>query len=274
MGSESPAVLAERFYGRIERERILVAANLLEAGGGTTVVPGMRLEIPAVGHHVAGAGETWPSIAAARLGATTRGDVLARVNGANPWEPPAPGREIVVPFPLRYVASQGDTAESLAYRFLGRRDDAWMILSFNKGLKPRLAQGQIVLVPLTDLTLTEAGKAAARDALAMTTSEAGGRARGRQDAADRELEALVSKVRAGAYVDAIALGAGLLGQGELTVPQLARVHAALTEAYVAVAAKTLATESCKAWRKLEPDLELDPNRYSPKILAACAAGAP
>lgn len=271
---ETPAVLAERFYGRIDRERLLVAANHLDVGAGTTVVPGMRLEVPAVGHHVAVAGDTWPSIAAALLGAASRGDVLARLNGSNPWEPPAAGREVLLPFPLRYVASQGDTTETLAYRFLGRRDDAWMILKYNDGLKPRLAQGQIVLVPITDLALTEVGKAALRDSLVVTGSEAGGRARERQDGAERELVALASKLRSGAYLEAIAFGSRLLGQGDLTAPQLAKLHEHLTEAFVAVDARELAVSACATWRKLDPGLTLDPNRYSPKILSACAAGAP
>ena len=57
------ASLAERYYGRIQQERLLVAANFLDARGGTPIVPGMRLEVPALGHHRIARGETcaWPA---------------------------------------------------------------------------------------------------------------------------------------------------------------------------------------------------------------------
>ncbi len=278
---ESPGQIAERMYGRIELERVLVAANGLDETRAAAVIPGMRLEIPAVGHHKVLPGESWNSIAAELLGGSERGDVLSRVNGDNPWVQPAVGREIIVPFNLRYVASQGDTSDSVAYRFLGKRDDAWLIMSYNGVSMPQLAHGQVLLVPLSDLPLTEAGKAAAREADALMRSEAGGKARDNQNLAERELATLTSQVRHGFYVEAVVVGAGLVARGELTEPQAARVHALLTESYAAIGAKGLASDACAEWRKHEPSLELDPLRYSPKILAACLekgnaadAGAP
>ena len=53
------AAIAERYYGRIQQERLLVAANFLDARRGTPIVPGMRLEVPALGHHRIAHGETW-----------------------------------------------------------------------------------------------------------------------------------------------------------------------------------------------------------------------
>jgi len=273
-GGETPVRLAERFYGRLELERVIVAANHLDAGGGGAVVPGMRVEIPAAGYHKVAPGETWSSIAAQQLGGSSRAEVLARLNKTDPWEQPAVGREVVVPYPLRHVAVQGDTAESLAYRFLGRRDDAWMVLRYNGLADARMAPGKVVLLPIVDLPLTEAGMAAAREAGEQSRAEAGGGARERQDAAEAVLVTLADKLRHGAYLDAAVIGAGLLGQGALTDPQLVRVHAGLTEAFVALGARGLAVASCARWRKLEPHLELDPNRISPKIIAACLWEAP
>ena len=266
---ESSVSLAERYYGRVEFERVLVAANHLDEGLGSALVPGMRLEIPAVEHHLVRAGETWASIAEAALGAGSRAEVLARLNAANPWEQPAVGREVLVPFPLRYVASQGDTADSLAYRVLGRRDDAWMLLHYNGLQEPRFGQGQVLLVPLIGLALSAAGKVAAADAGAFTRTEGGGQVREQQDAAESELTTLANKSRHGDYVGAIVVGAGLLGRGNLTEPQFANVYAALTEAYVALGAKGLAVEACAGWRRADSKLDLDTDRYSPKIVNAC-----
>ena len=46
------ASIAERYYGRIQFEKLLVAANDLDARGGSPIVRGMRLEVPALGHRV------------------------------------------------------------------------------------------------------------------------------------------------------------------------------------------------------------------------------
>ncbi|MEJ7732892.1 MAG: LysM peptidoglycan-binding domain-containing protein, partial [Polyangiaceae bacterium] len=48
---ETLARIAERMYGKIEMEQLLVAANGLDGAGAAPVVPGMRLEVPAVSHY-------------------------------------------------------------------------------------------------------------------------------------------------------------------------------------------------------------------------------
>ncbi len=250
-------------------ERGIVAANGLDDLRASAIVPGMRLEIPAAGHHKVLPGESWKSIAAELCGGLDKGDVLSRVNGDNPWVQPALGREIVVPFNLRYLASRGDSAESVAYRFLGKRDNAWLLLLYNGTEQPLFAQGQVLLLPLTDLPLTEAGRAAAREAGALMKSEAGGRARELQAEAEHELATLAAQARHGQYIEAVAQGSALLAKGELTEPQLAQIYERLTEAYAAVGARGLASDACAGWRKHEPKLELQPARYSPKIVTAC-----
>jgi phage tail protein X len=261
--------IAERMYGRIELERVLVAANGLDDVRASALAPGMRLEVPAVAHHHVEAGESWSSMAAEHLGGAERGDALARLNGDNPWVQPAVGREIVIPYNLRYIATQGDTTDSVAYRFLGKRDLGWIVMSYN-GLKlPQLGQGQLLLVPLSELPLSDTGKSAARAADLAVKSEAGGKARETQDQAERATTKLERQLRHGEYVEAIVMGASLVARGELTTTQRARIHALLTEAYVAVGAKALASDACQEWREHAPELELDPLLYSPKILAAC-----
>src|SRR3954470_7273153 len=86
---ETLAQIAERTYGRVEMEKLLVAANGLDAGGGIPIVAGMLLEIPALGHHRATAGETWAGLADQLLGDQNRSDVLALANGSMPWLAPA-----------------------------------------------------------------------------------------------------------------------------------------------------------------------------------------
>jgi hypothetical protein len=61
----------------------------------------------------------------------------------------------------------------------------------------------------------------------------------------------------------------MLGYGELTKPELALIHRALTECYAALDAAGLAETACIAWREADPEAKLDPVELSPKILRAC-----
>ncbi len=271
---ETVAQLAERMYGRVELERLVVQANGLEGRRGAAIVPGMRLEIPAVGYHKALPGDTWKSIASTHLGEPKRADVLAHYNDTHPWLPPAIGREVLIPYNLRYVASRGDTTESVAYRFLGRRDKAWVIASYNRLRRAKLLQGEVLLVPLVELSLTDAGRKAAVDAGALIRSQSGGRALETQREAAAAIPRLVQAVRRGRYIDGIARGAALLSQEGLTEPQLATVHRQLTEAYVALDERGAAATSCAKWREHDPAAALDPIELSPKIIEVCLGRRP
>ncbi|HEY3237236.1 MAG TPA: LysM domain-containing protein [Polyangiaceae bacterium] len=266
------ASVAERFYGRIQYERLLVAANFLEAQGGTPIVAGMRLEVPSVSFHRVKPGDTWAKMAEELLGSANRADVLAIANGSSPWLSPETGAEILVPYNLRVVVSESDTLTGLAYKFLGDKNKAWQMYRYNglKGRGPR--SGDVILIPLVDLPLTEAGKSAAAASLAAGCSEAGGDTRRAQRRIQSELQALIADVRSARYVDAVTRGSGFLASGALSQPQLALVHRQLLEAYTALDAPGLATASCTEWLKNDPDAKLDSARLSPKLIAACKRG--
>ncbi len=268
---ETLAQIAERSYGRVEMEQLLVAANGLDAGGGIPIVPGMRLEVPSVGHRRVAEGETWASLALELLGDERRGDVLAIANGASPWIAPADGQEILVPFNLRVVAGSNDSLLTLAYRYLGDRDQAWMLDGYNHRKGEPVRRGDVVLIPLRDLVLTPDGKLEAASAGALVRAEGAGRAREAQQRAETELPQLAAELRAGRWVDAVARGNRVLGYGDLTRPEIASVQRALVEAYVALDATGLAETACGAWRAMDPGAELDPIELSPKILRACVS---
>jgi phage tail protein X len=263
------AAIAERFYGRIQHEKILVSANALDAHGGTPIVPGMRLEVPAVAHRRVRKGETWAGLSVELLGAAHRADVLAIANGTSPWLPPAEGSEILVPYNLPVVTGGGDTIVTIAFKFLGDMNKAWVLDHYN-GLKGRqLARGEVVLVPLTDLPLTAQGRSAAQSAAGSLSSQAAGDTRLGQRKVQAELPALFADVKNGRYVDAVTRGNRFLASVSLTKPQLAAVHRQLLEAYAALDATGLATKSCSEWRSNDPSAKLDPVLMSPKLVAAC-----
>lgn len=270
---ETLAQISIRFYGTARFEGAIAGANALDAHGGSAIVAGQPLEVPAPAHHRVTEGETWFTISKTFLGDTKRADVLARANGAVAWVPPVESQEIEIPAVVAHIASEHDTMSGLAQRYLGDMNKAWELdLYNNRDGKQKVYRGDIILVPLIDLSLTEEGKKAARAAAERTRTEGGGQAYEAQRHAETDIPPLLADVRAGRYVDAVAKGNRLLGSGELTRPQLASIHRALLEAYVALEAGGLAAGACTAWKtNAGGDIRLDPRMVSPKIRAACGS---
>jgi LysM repeat protein len=266
---ETLAAIAARMYGDAKRESLLAGANALDVGGGSAIVAGMRLEIPAPMHHKVAAGETWASLALAWLGGTGRADVLARANHAVPWVPPETGQEVEIPAVVAHIVSDGDSSTTLAARYWGDGNRGWELNAFNGRAEAPMHRGEIFLVPLADLALTEAGLAEARTSLGLVHSEVDVEGLATQRRADAELPTLMADVRGGRYVETVARANRVLGSGQLTRPQLAILYRALLEAYVALDASPEATQACASLRANAVRVDLDPMTTSPKIRAAC-----
>ena len=269
---ETLAQVAERVYGDARRETVLVGANALDAQGGTVIAAGMRLEVPAPGHHTVIQGESWADLALSWLGTNdmARTELLAHANKGVPWVPPVEGQEIEIPAVVTYLAGEGETVNSLAARFWGDPNRGWELNSYNHRDGALVRRGEVMLIAMPGLRLTEAGRAEAR-AAAERDGASGGMALEQQRRGDAEPPQLLADVRYGRYAEAVARGNRLLGGGALTHPQLAIVHRALLEAYVALDARASAAAACAAWKSNEPSPVLDPIRVSPKIRAACDA---
>ena len=271
---ETLAQIAIKFYGTPRFETALVGANALDAHGGSAIVAGMPLEIPAPSHHRVEQHETWADLARVHLGDARRAETLARTNGGVSWVQPSPGQEIEVPAVIAHIAAEGETMPQLAQRYLGDMNKAWELDGYNdrKG-DQKLLRGDVILVPLAEIALTEEGKKAARTAADRIRTEGAGQAYEAQRKAESGIPPLLADVRAGRYLDAATKGNRLLGSGELTKPQLATIHRSLVDAYVALEAPGLAAAACVAWRTNASPSEtrLDPRTVSPKVRAACGA---
>ena len=271
---ETLAQMAIKFYGSARFETALVGANALDAHGGSAIVSGQPLEIPAPSHHRVVQNETWAELARLYLGDPRRAETLARANGGVSWVQPVAGQEIEVPAIVAHIAAESETMTVLAQRYLGDMNKAWELDAYNgrKG-DQKLLRGDIVLVPLLDVALTEEGKKAARLAADRIRTEGSGKAYEAQRRAESDIPPVLADVRAGRYLDAVSKGNRLLGSGELTRPQLATIHRALVDAYVALDAHGLAAGACAAWRAHANPAEttLDARTVSPKVRAACGA---
>ena len=152
----------------------------------------------------------------------------------------------MVPPCVSVIAGDNDSDMTIAGRYLGDVNKAWIVDAYNFRKTGPFRRGEVVLVALPDLTLTVRGKAEARDALDRERTEGQGKAR-RQRHADSELPALLADVRR-----AVRRRRGAReprrSRRELTRPQLATIHRALLDAYVALDALGLAAGACAAWR--------------------------
>ncbi len=291
---ETLAQLAIVMYGSARFEAVLVGANGLDSHGSATI-SGMRIEIPAPSHHRVVEGETWLDLSERFLGDRRRADYIAKVNAAVAWIPPSIAQEVEVPAVLVHLGGDDEKMSGIAARYLGNANRYWELNAYNfrknDGSKKadEVTHGEVVLVPLFDLALTEEGKRAARKSGQRVSSEGGGEAHEAQKRGEVEIPPLLADVHGGRYVDAVARGNRLLGSGDLTRAQLAVIHRALLESYVALDAWGAAVGACTAWRTaLEshtredgtkdgragaaaPRWELDPRTVSPKIRAACTA---
>lgn len=263
------ASLAERFYGKIQHERLLVAANALEMEGGIRIAPGMRLEVPALTYIRVAAGQTWKELAQKLLGGEHRAYALADANETKAWLPPPTDAEIAIPYNLRFVATGNETIVGLAYRYLGDRKKAWMLDQYNERKGRRLLRGEVVLIPVVDIVLTEQGKQEAALALDLAHQELAGGDLTAQREVQQELGLLDVDMQKARYPEVVERGTRCLGKGRLTVPQRARIHRQLLEAYAALDSLDLARDNCRAWLKEDAKAKLDPVQLSPKLIDAC-----
>jgi hypothetical protein len=190
-----------------------------------------------------------------------------------PWIAPSAAQEVRIPYVLTYIAAEGDTTLAIARRYLGDANRAWELDAYNGKKEWKLLRGDVVLVPISELTLTDAGRTEAAGAEPRAKREAGGAAMSQQRKVSAEVPLLLADVRAGRYVEAVARGNRMLGASDMTRAQTAAINRALVEAYVALDAPGPAAAACDEWRKHEAGITaLDPMYVSPKIREACRAG--
>lgn len=264
---ETLASIAERYYGDPRRETVLVAENGLTAQGGAPIVVGLRLQVPYVHFHRVEEGETWAQLARRFYGDVRRAFVLVEANRGDSQEQPPVGAELLVPYPLRHVAGQNENVSRIAKNYFGSGiDHVRRLRRFNGFRNNRLTRGQAVLIPLSDLLLSEEG----RNIIAEETGDApnAGEVRELQAQIERELPDLVEHVRRGRYTEAVALGNRLLGARMLTGNQIVTIQRHLGTSFVALGRHDLAIQAFRAALDRQHDLTLDTVRTSPTVMRA------
>jgi hypothetical protein len=259
---ETLSSIAQLYFGDPKKERAIGLENQLTSDE-SRIVPGMRLQIPFVTFHKVEPDDTWASLALKFYGDERRDAALRFVNRGR-GDAPDEGAELLVPPALLYVAQVSEPLPKVARTLLGNQKGAVNLLRlFNPGLGKKTERGAFILVPRVDLRLTTEGRERVLGASAVASSE--GHVRDRQARVAADLPVFVEHVRNGRYIEAVVLGNHLLGVGELTGNQALTLHRHLGTAYVALDRHDLALIAFRAALELQPDLELDSLRTSPRV---------
>jgi hypothetical protein len=165
------------------------------------------------------------------------------------------------------VAAQNDTVSRIAKAYYGEGNEPVRRLRrFNNLRSNRVNRGQVVLIPLDDLVLSEDG----RHLIEEETGRAlpAGDVRALQEQIEAQLPHLRQHVLTGHFTEAVALGNRLLGAGELTGNQVVTIERELGTAYVALEREDLAIEAFRNALERQPDMILDSMDTSPLVLEA------
>ncbi len=266
---ETLASIAELYYGDPRRESVIVAENGLGSEGGSSIVVGLKLVIPTVSYHHVVGGETWAELAEHYYGDVRRAFVLSEANNQNAGKPPDVGAELLVPYPLRQVVTQHDALRQIMKDYFDGAKDSQIVRRFNAMKTSRTDRGQILLLPLSNLVLSESGKKLA--AKQHKDIEAQAETRDKQLRINDELPALHEHVRHGRYVEAVAMANRLIGMGDLTGNQIVSIQRELGTALIALDREDLGLEAFKQMLEKQPDVELGIGATSPKVLRVLEA---
>lgn len=259
---ETLAGLAERYYGNVGLEAVIVAANYLYMQANPAIGPGTHLVIPSVTYLRVQPNDTWEQLARRHLSDPRRGPYLARINGGRFDIPPSPGTVIRLPYLLRYILNNDEALFEVARRFYGDRAQVQFILEFNFMQTARVQRGQALMLPLADAVLREQ-PAGSVDAQLVEVHNA-------QRRVEREMPVFRQYLARGLYVECVALGARLLAATDLTRDQRLVIDRGLAEAYAALDRRDLAADALRDAVAADSSFTLDPDTTAPKVLDAWA----
>ena len=220
---ETLASIAELYYGDPRRESVLVAENGLASEGGSAIVVGLRLVDPdrrlSPRRSTARPG---PSSPTRYYGDPQRAFALIEANGGKAGEHPDVGAELLMPYPLRVVASQNDPLRKIAKTYYDSMAAMNIVRRFNQAQAAASCAARSCSRRSPTCVLSAQGKKLAEAQVG--APQLGGDVRKKQTEIDAELPMLRDHVRQGRYADAVAMANRLIGNGDLTSSEVVTIH--------------------------------------------------
>ena len=115
--------------------------------------------------------------------------------------PPVAGQEIVIPTVIAHIAGEAESTTTLARRYYADPNRSWELDQYNARKPGLLRRGEVMLVPLPSLALTEQGKLEARHAVEGAVTEGTGSAHEAQKHAEAEIPLLLGHFSDGTHGD-------------------------------------------------------------------------
>ncbi len=260
---ETLTQLAVRYYGSEKKAMILRAANGFVHPDDGALTQGEQVTVPEPIFHRIKDGDTWNDLANRFLASKKRGRFLAKMNDFEKNKMPPPGTIIKIPYHLRHILATEESLKSVTRMYYRKTRSTRWLKQYNLTRKKRFARGDVLIIPLIDLKLTDEENARLEK---NETERYSDEDMGSQKEAIKEIVDVKKAYEDGQYVEIVAMAGRLIGRGKLTVPQQIGIHNYLGYAYVALGEKKLATEAFVTALKLQPAMELSPITTSPKIL--------
>ena len=247
------AGIASHYYAEPRLAAVLAATNHLREADPAV---GQELSLPSAVELEVGPAETWSSLAQHHWGDAELGPDMAVFLGLDAARPPPKGVFLAVPQLLPWRIESGDTLIAVSQTFYGNADRALALARLNRIEDPRQLQaGALLRVPFTKLARQPAPTAS------VSAAPRGG---------GEELRRAVNAYLDGRFEESLelleALRTPLLARGNDVDREQLFKH--LIFAYVATEQEAAACRAYRALRSVNPELELDPDLVSPKILDA------
>lgn len=252
------ASLAVQYYGDAEYERVLEHENRFPEPK-----HGMHLLIPSIRFHVVQSGETWDLLSKKFYQEETWKWLFEK---ANPTQLPQPdvGAEIIVPYLLTHVVTSEKHLKDVAQFYQPKGNGFEQELrKLNRLRSSRLSEGDTLLIPFYALSLTSAAQESTQDP--SSQSHGGGETLKQQRQIPPLLESLHELSILGEYEKVLSLGGQLLSM-QPSGNQQVSIHREMANAYVAFGREDLAMQAFITALTAQPDLELDSQKTSPKVL--------
>jgi LysM repeat protein len=255
-------LVAAEFYGDRNHAIFIMAENKMTHP--RPLRPGERLRIPVTRDITTAPADTWETLAATYLGNPRRGTFLADFNHLSADDSLPAGSPLVIPFHVTHQAQGTETLASIAAAYTGDAKNAELIRRYNFLDKDAIEKGESVLIPIHNVPV-KAAKLPPIDA------ESRGRREHQRAAAVKVATALPAAYAAWHNADYKQVEDLLVGIEQddrefLSVQAAVDVGVLLGCAYVAFDDQALAIAAFKHVLERKKGLQLDPYKYSPKVL--------
>ena len=257
-------LIAAEFYGDRNHAIFIMAENRITHP--RKLVPGERLKIPVTREITTAPNDSFDTLAAQYLGNKLRGTFLANFNHMAPEDSLPAGTTLTIPFHVMHQAQANETLAQIAAAYTGDSKNADLLRRYNFLDKDAIEKGETIVVPI-HFVAVKATKLPPIDADSKQRRE---HQRAAQLKATAALPLAYAAWREGDFIKVKRLLFDLEQDDRdfLTAKTATDVGVLLASAYVAYDDQLLAVAAFKHVLERNPQLALDPYRYSPKVLDA------